>query len=149
MHNSAPRPMAGSRGGALKGRVRAPGDKSISHRALILAALAVGRTRITGLLEGEDVLNTGKVLRALGARVERTGEGAWQVDGVGVSGFADPAEPLDFGNSGTGCRLMIGAVAGCPITATFDGDASLRKRPMQRVLDPLIRMGADATMMAE
>jgi 3-phosphoshikimate 1-carboxyvinyltransferase len=149
MHNSAPRPMAGSRGGPLKGRVRAPGDKSISHRALILAALAVGRTHITGLLEGEDVLNTGKVLRALGARVERTGEGAWQVDGVGVSGFAEPSTTLDFGNSGTGCRLMIGAVAGCPITATFDGDASLRKRPMQRVLDPLLRMGAGATMVAE
>jgi 3-phosphoshikimate 1-carboxyvinyltransferase len=149
MHNSAPKPMAGSRSAALTGRVRAPGDKSISHRALILAALAVGRTRITGLLEGEDVLNTGKVLRALGARVERTGEGAWQVDGVGVSGFATPDAPLDFGNSGTGCRLMMGAVAGCPITATFDGDASLRKRPMQRVLDPLLRMGAMAPKVAE
>jgi 3-phosphoshikimate 1-carboxyvinyltransferase len=149
MHNSAPKPMTGSRSAALTGRVRAPGDKSISHRALILAALAVGRTRITGLLEGEDVLNTGKVLRALGARVERTGEGAWQVDGVGVSGFANPDAALDFGNSGTGCRLMMGAVAGCPITATFDGDASLRKRPMQRVLDPLMRMGAAAPQVAE
>ena len=149
MHNSAPRPMAGSRSSALKGRVRVPGDKSISHRALILAALAVGRTRITGLLEGEDVINTGKVLRALGARVERTGEGAWQVDGVGVSGFAEPDTTLDFGNSGTGCRLMMGAVGGCPVTATFDGDASLRTRPMQRVLDPLARMGVAATTMAE
>src|SRR5262245_20438056 len=148
MHNSAPRPMAGSRSEALRGRVRAPGDKSISHRALILAALTVGRTRISGLLEGEDVLNTGKVLRALGARVERTGEGAWQVDGVGVSGFADPSTTLDFGNSGTGCRLMMGAVAGCPITATLNGDASLRTRPMQRVLDPLTRMGAGATLVA-
>src|SRR4029079_11482463 len=149
MHNSAPRPMAGSRSSALKVRVRVPGDKSISHRALILAALAVGRTRITGLLEGEDVLNTGRVLRALGAAVERTGEGAWQVDGVGVSGFADPATTLDFGNSGTGCRLMMGAVAGCPITATFDGDASLRKRPMQRVLDPLTRMRGSAPLVSQ
>jgi 3-phosphoshikimate 1-carboxyvinyltransferase len=114
-----------------------------------LAALTVGRTRISGLLEGEDVLNTAKVLRLLGAQVERVGEGIWQVDGVGVSGFAQPRETLDFGNSGTGCRLMIGAVAGCPVTATFDGDASLRKRPMQRVLDPLVRMGARAVMMAD
>jgi 3-phosphoshikimate 1-carboxyvinyltransferase len=141
--------MISSRSGPLKGRVRAPGDKSISHRALILAALTVGSTRISGLLEGEDVLNTAKVLRLLGATIERVGEGVWQVDGVGVSGFAQPRETLDFGNSGTGCRLMIGAVAGCPVTATFDGDASLRKRPMQRVLDPLVRMGARAVMMAD
>jgi 3-phosphoshikimate 1-carboxyvinyltransferase len=134
--------MAARRSGPLTGRARVPGDKSISHRALILGALAVGRTRVTGLLEGEDVLNTGRVMRALGARVERTGEGIWQVDGVGVGGFAAPATPLDFGNSGTGCRLVIGAVAGCPVTATFDGDASLRKRPMRRVLDPVERMGA-------
>jgi 3-phosphoshikimate 1-carboxyvinyltransferase len=126
----------------LKGRVRVPGDKSISHRALILGALAVGETRISGLLEGEDVLNTGKAVRALGAAVERTGLGAWRLHGVGVAGFAEPAAPLDFGNSGTGCRLMLGAVAGCPITASFDGDASLRKRPMQRVLEPLERIGA-------
>src|SRR5205807_3493206 len=121
---------------------RVPGDKSISHRALILGALAVGSTRITGLLEGEDVLNTAKAMRALGARVERIGEGAWRVDGVGVAGFAEPAASLDFGNSGTGCRLVMGAVAGCPITATFDGDASLRKRPMRRILDPVALMGA-------
>ena len=149
MHAEIATPMTASRGGPLKGRVRAPGDKSISHRALILAALTVGKTRISGLLEGEDVLNTAKVLSALGARVERTGEGLWEVNGVGVSGFATPATTLDFGNSGTGCRLMIGAVAGCPVTATFDGDASLRKRPMQRVLDPLVRMGAKAVMMAD
>jgi 3-phosphoshikimate 1-carboxyvinyltransferase len=129
--------------------VRVPGDKSISHRALIFGALAVGETRISGLLEGEDVLNTGKALRALGAMVERTGEGAWTVHGVGVGGFAEPRAPLDFGNSGTGCRLVLGAVGGCPITATFDGDASLRKRPMQRVLDPLTRIGARATNVAE
>jgi len=128
--------------GPLKGRVRVPGDKSISHRALILGALAVGETRIAGLLEGEDVLNTAKVLRALGVSVERRGEGEWRVHGVGVGGFAEPAAVLDFGNSGTGCRLMLGAVAGCPISATFDGDASLRRRPMRRVLDPLERIGA-------
>ena len=137
-------PLEARRSPALKGRVRVPGDKSISHRALILGALTVGETRIEGLLEGEDVINTGKAMRALGASVERTGEGAWRVHGVGVAGFAQPSKPLDFGNSGTGCRLVIGAVAGCPITATFDGDASLRSRPMRRVLDPLERMGARA-----
>ncbi|MPZ55731.1 MAG: 3-phosphoshikimate 1-carboxyvinyltransferase [Rhizobiales bacterium] len=140
---SAPvQPVAARRSGPLNGRLRVPGDKSISHRALIFGALAAGGTRIGGLLEGEDVLNTGKAMRALGAQVERVGAGEWRVQGVGVSGFARPAEALDFGNSGTGCRLVMGAVAGCPITATFDGDASLRKRPMRRVLDPLQRMGA-------
>jgi 3-phosphoshikimate 1-carboxyvinyltransferase len=133
----------------LKGRLRVPGDKSISHRALIFGALAVGETRISGLLEGEDVLNTGRAMRALGARVERVGGGDWRVQGVGVTGFAEPAAPLDFGNSGTGCRLVMGAVAGCPITATFDGDASLRKRPMRRVLDPLQQMGARIVDAAE
>jgi 3-phosphoshikimate 1-carboxyvinyltransferase len=111
--------------------------------------MTVGATRIAGLLEGEDVINTAKVMRALGARVERTGEGAWSVHGVGVGGFAQPQGPLDFGNSGTGCRLVMGAVAGCPVTAVFDGDASLRKRPMKRVLDPLSRIGARALEMAE
>jgi 3-phosphoshikimate 1-carboxyvinyltransferase len=137
-----PAPLTARRNGPLKGRVRVPGDKSISHRALILGALAVGETRIAGLLEGEDVLNTAKAVAALGARVERLGAGRWRVDGVGVGGFAEPAEALDFGNSGTGCRLMLGAVAGCPIAASFDGDTSLRKRPMQRVLEPLERIGA-------
>jgi 3-phosphoshikimate 1-carboxyvinyltransferase len=127
---------------ALTGKVGVPGDKSISHRALILGALAVGETRISGLLEGEDVLNTARAMRALGATVERTGNFAWSVRGVGVCGFAQPDAPLDFGNSGTGCRLAMGAVAGCPITAIFDGDASLRSRPMRRVLDPLELMGA-------
>jgi 3-phosphoshikimate 1-carboxyvinyltransferase len=135
-------PLIARRSGPLHGRARVPGDKSISHRALILGALTVGETRISGLLEGEDVLNTGKAVRALGATVERTGPGAWRLHGVGVAGFAEPAAPLDFGNSGTGCRLMLGAVAGCPITASFDGDASLRKRPMRRVLEPLERIGA-------
>ena len=142
-------PLTSRRAGRLRGRVRVPGDKSISHRALIFGALAVGRTDVTGLLEGEDVLNTAKVMRALGATVTREGEGAWSVQGVGVGGFAQPAQTLDFGNSGTGCRLVMGAVAPCPITATFDGDASLRKRPMRRVLDPLERMGAKAIKVAE
>jgi 3-phosphoshikimate 1-carboxyvinyltransferase len=141
MHTE-PQPLTARRSGPLRGRVRVPGDKSISHRALILGALAVGETRISGLLEGEDVLNTGKAVRALGAQVERTGVGAWRLHGVGVAGFAESMAPLDFGNSGTGCRLMLGAVAGCPIEASFDGDASLRKRPMRRVLEPLERMGA-------
>jgi 3-phosphoshikimate 1-carboxyvinyltransferase len=135
-------PLTARRSAALTGRVRVPGDKSISARALILGALTVGETRITGLLEGEDIINTGKAMRALGATVERTGEGAWSVRGVGVAGFAQPAAALDFGNSGTGCRLVMGAVAGCPIEAIFDGDASLRTRPMRRILDPLEKMGA-------
>jgi 3-phosphoshikimate 1-carboxyvinyltransferase len=137
-----PTPLQSCSSGPLTGKVRVPGDKSISHRALILGALAVGLTRISGLLEGEDVLNTAKAMRALGARVERSGDFAWSVHGVGVAGFAQPDHPLDFGNSGTGCRLVMGAVAGCPITAVFDGDASLRSRPMRRVLDPLELMGA-------
>ncbi|HKS84852.1 MAG TPA: 3-phosphoshikimate 1-carboxyvinyltransferase [Pseudolabrys sp.] len=135
-------PLTARRGGPLQGRVRVPGDKSISHRALILAALTVGETSISGLLEGEDVLRTAEAMRILGARVDRVGEQTWKVHGVGVAGFAQPDRPLDFGNSGTGCRLTIGAVAGVGVTATFDGDASLRSRPMQRVLDPLERMGA-------
>ncbi len=135
-------PLTARRSPGLKGRVRVPGDKSISHRALILAAATVGATRIGGLLEGEDVINTARAMRALGAKVERTGTGEWIVHGVGVGGFAPPEAPLDFGNSGTGCRLAMGAVAGCPIEAVFDGDSSLRKRPMQRVLDPLTRIGA-------
>jgi 3-phosphoshikimate 1-carboxyvinyltransferase len=140
-----PEPLEARKGAPLAGRVRVPGDKSISHRALILGALAVGETRISGLLEGEDVLNTAKAMQALGAQVKRTGEFAWSVRGVGVSGFAQPQAALDFGNSGTGCRLVMGAVAGCPVVATFDGDASLRSRPMRRVLDPLELMGARVT----
>jgi 3-phosphoshikimate 1-carboxyvinyltransferase len=135
-------PLEARSSGPLTGKARIPGDKSISHRALILGALAVGETRISGLLEGEDVINTAKAMRALGAQVERTGAFAWSVRGVGVAGFAQPETPLDFGNSGTGCRLVMGAVAGCPVTAIFDGDASLRGRPMRRVLDPLELMGA-------
>ncbi|MFG3596791.1 3-phosphoshikimate 1-carboxyvinyltransferase [Bradyrhizobium sp. RDI18] len=143
-HSTTQTPLESRASGPLAGKVRVPGDKSISHRALILGALSVGETRISGLLEGEDVLNTAKSMQALGAQVERTGPFAWQVRGVGVAGFAQPASPLDFGNSGTGCRLVMGAVAGCPITAVFDGDASLRSRPMRRILDPLELMGAKA-----
>jgi 3-phosphoshikimate 1-carboxyvinyltransferase len=142
-------PLTAHPGHPLAGRVRVPGDKSISHRALIFGALTVGETRISGLLEGEDVLRTAEAMRMLGAGVERQGEGNWRVHGVGVAGFAQPAGVLDLGNSGTGCRLVLGAVAGSPITASFDGDASLRKRPMQRVLDPLQRMGAKIIAAAE
>jgi 3-phosphoshikimate 1-carboxyvinyltransferase len=135
-------PQTARRSGALNGRVRVPGDKSISLRSLILGALAIGETRITGMLEGEDAISTANAMKALGAVVQRTGERAWSVRGVGVGGFAEPSAALDFGNSGTGCRLAMGAVAGCPITVTFDGDASLRTRPMRRILDPLEKMGA-------
>jgi 3-phosphoshikimate 1-carboxyvinyltransferase len=148
-HVAAPSPLAARASGPLQGRLRVPGDKSISHRALIFGALAVGETPISGLLEGDDVLNTGNAMRFLGASVERVGEGEWRVHGVGVGGFRQPSGVLDFGNSGTGCRLIMGAVATCPITATFDGDASLRKRPMQRILDPVTLMGARAVQMAD
>ena len=120
-----------------------PGDKSISHRALIFGALAVGESRITGLLEGEDVLATAENMRRLGARVTQHEDGSWSVSGVGVGGLKEPVEPLDFGNSGTGARLVMGLVAGHPITATFTGDASLSRRPMKRIIDPLTLMGAE------
>ncbi|MAC59078.1 MAG: 3-phosphoshikimate 1-carboxyvinyltransferase, partial [Novosphingobium sp.] len=128
--------------GPLKGRIRVPGDKSISHRSIMLGALAVGETRVTGLLEGEDVLATAAAMRAMGATVERTGEGAWSVHGVGVGALLQPQRPLDMGNSGTSTRLLMGLIASHPITATFTGDASLSKRPMGRVIDPLSQMGA-------
>jgi 3-phosphoshikimate 1-carboxyvinyltransferase len=137
-----PASLTARRNGPLAGRTRVPGDKSISIRALILGALAVGETRISGMLEGEDALNTAQAMQALGAGIEQFGERQWLVRGVGVGGFAEPRKALDFGNSGTGCRLALGAVAGCPITVIFDGDASLRSRPMRRVLDPLERIGA-------
>jgi 3-phosphoshikimate 1-carboxyvinyltransferase len=148
-HSQVSTPLTARQSQGLRGRVRVPGDKSISHRALILAAMTVGTTRITGLLEGADVLNTAQAMRMLGAWVDREDEGVWAVQGVGVAGFRQPDAALDFGNSGTGCRLVMGAAAGCPITATFDGDASLRKRPMRRVLDPLERMGARAVAVGE
>ena len=149
MNSPEPVPLTARQSGPIQGRVRVPGDKSISHRSLILGALTVGESTITGLLEGEDVLHTADVMRALGARVERTGDQTWRVNGVGIGGFAQPAGMLDFGNSGTGVRLAIGAVAGAPVTATFDGDESLRGRPMQRVLDPLQRMGARVVHVAD
>ena len=127
-------------GGAIKGRVRAPGDKSISHRALILGALAEGETLIEGLLEGEDVVRTAEAMGTFGAGVERLGEGRWRVIGHGA--LAEPAEVVDCGNSGTGVRLIMGAAARFAITATFTGDGSLRGRPMARVTDPLAQMGA-------
>ena len=135
-------PVSSGSSDPLKGRIRVPGDKSISHRALILGALAVGRTRIAGLLEGEDVLRTAAAVKALGARVERASNGTWSVEGVGVGGFTEPTDVLDFGNSGTGARLMLGAMATSPLTAVLTGDASLRRRPMGRVAEPLTRMGA-------
>ena len=142
MNDATQIPLTARRGAPLRGRIRVPGDKSISHRALILGALTVGETTISGLLEGDDVLHTAQAMRALGARIERTGDFTWRVQGVGTGGFAAPKDPLDFGNSGTGVRLAIGAVAGSPVTATFIGDASLSGRPMRRVLDPLEKMGA-------
>jgi 3-phosphoshikimate 1-carboxyvinyltransferase len=137
-------PLTARKSGPLKGEVTAPGDKSVSHRALILGALTVGETKITGLLEADDVLNTAQAMRSLGATVVRQGEGEWRVHGVGVGGFREPADVLDFGNSGTGVRLTMGAVATTPITTIFTGDASLRRRPMRRVLEPLSLFGAVA-----
>ena len=134
--------LRSSRARPLSGDITVPGDKSISHRALILGALGIGETRISGLLEGDDVLRTGEAVRALGASVTHDGPGAWRVHGVGVGGFREPDNVLDMGNSGTGSRLLLGAVATSPITATFTGDASLRRRPMRRVTDPVSRMGA-------
>ncbi len=128
--------------GPLTGTIRVPGDKSISHRSIMLGALAVGETRVSGLLEGEDVLATAAAMRAMGATVTRTGEGAWSVHGVGVGALLQPQAPLDMGNSGTSTRLLMGLVASHAISATFVGDASLSGRPMGRVIDPLSQMGA-------
>jgi len=136
--------MMSQRGPALSGEAHVPGDKSISHRSLILGAMAVGETVIEGLLEGQDVLDTAKAMRAFGAEVTDHGQGRWSVHGVGVGGFAEPAGVIDCGNSGTGVRLIMGAMATTPITATFTGDASLNKRPMARVTDPLALFGAQA-----
>ncbi len=137
---SIPRLLTARRSPALSGVARAPGDKSISHRALILGAMATGVTEIEGLLEGDDILATARAVEAFGAVVERLGEGRWRVTGQG--GFKQPAGVIDCGNAGTGVRLLMGAAAGYPITTTFDGDASLRKRPMKRVAGPLAEMGA-------
>jgi 3-phosphoshikimate 1-carboxyvinyltransferase len=129
-------------GGALSGRTVVPGDKSMSHRALILGGLAVGRTTVTGLLVGEDVLSTAGAMRAMGATIERLPDGSWTIDGVGVGGLKEPSQVLDLGNAGTGARLLMGLVATHPITTIFTGDASLTKRPMARVTRPLELSGA-------
>jgi 3-phosphoshikimate 1-carboxyvinyltransferase len=135
-------PLTSGTAGALTGRLRVPGDKSMSHRALILASLAIGRSHVRGLLEGDDVLRTAAAMGALGASLVRGQDGAWRIDGVGIGGLAEPDEVLDLGNSGTGARLLMGVVAAHDMTAFFTGDASLRRRPMARVAEPLSRMGA-------
>lgn len=140
--HTAPTPRRFLPSGPLKGTIRVPGDKSISHRSIMLGALAVGETRVTGLLEGEDVLATAAAMRAMGAQVERVGEGEWRVRGVGVGALLQPQARLDMGNSGTSTRLLMGLVSSHAISATFVGDASLSGRPMGRVIDPLSQMGA-------
>jgi len=142
MSTDSATPLSSGTAGPLNGRCRVPGDKSISHRALILGGLAVGHTRIEGLLEGEDVLCTAAAMRGLGAAITRQPDGAWTVGGVGIGGLQEPEATLDLGNSGTGTRLLMGVVAGHDLTAFFTGDASLRRRPMARVTEPLQRMGA-------
>ena len=139
-----PTPMKSRKCGALRGVAEVPGDKSISHRALILGAMAIGETRISGLLEGDDVLDTARAMRSFGADVVEHGGGEWSVHGVGVGGFSEPEAVIDCGNSGTGVRLIIGAMASCPISATFTGDASLRGRPMGRITGPVGLFGARA-----
>lgn len=143
MSASTPFPYAISARGPLRGMLTVPGDKSISHRSLMFAGLAVGESRIEGLLEGEDVLATAVAMRAMGATIERGDDGAWRVWGVGVGGLLQPETALEMGNSGTSTRLLMGLIASHGITATFTGDASLSKRPMGRVIDPLSQMGAD------
>ncbi|XAT61532.1 3-phosphoshikimate 1-carboxyvinyltransferase [Rhodobacteraceae bacterium Araon29] len=142
--HGTPVPMTSRKSGPLKGIANVPGDKSISHRALILGAMAVGETRIEGLLEGQDVLDTAKAMRSFGATVTDHGGGNWSVNGVGVGGFCEPETVIDCGNSGTGVRLLMGAMSTHPISATFTGDASLNKRPMARVTDPIALFGAEA-----
>ena len=145
MHSAQSRSGSFQPSGPLRGTLKVPGDKSISHRALMLSALAVGTSNISGLLEGEDVLATAAAMRAMGAHTERNGEGSWTVHGVGVGGLMQPSGALDMGNSGTSTRLLMGLVASHRLTATFIGDASLSKRPMGRVIDPLSQMGAEFT----
>jgi 3-phosphoshikimate 1-carboxyvinyltransferase len=145
MSHPAPRPFSISARGPLRGTLTVPGDKSISHRSLMFSALAVGESRIEGLLEGEDVLATAAAMRAMGATVERSEDDTWRVHGVGVGGLLQPAGALEMGNSGTSTRLLMGLVASHAIACTFTGDASLSSRPMGRVIDPLSKMGADIT----
>ncbi|SLN39321.1 3-phosphoshikimate 1-carboxyvinyltransferase [Pacificibacter marinus] len=139
--HGTPIPMTSRKSGPLSGTASVPGDKSISHRALIFGAMAVGETKIAGLLEGQDVLDTAKAMAALGAEVVDHGAGNWSVHGVGVGGFCEPDNVIDCGNSGTGVRLIMGCVATSPFAVTFTGDASLNKRPMGRVTDPLALFG--------
>ncbi len=143
MHSETPQPRTFTASGPLRGTVRVPGDKSISHRALMFASLAIGKSTITGLLEGEDVLATAAAMRAMGADIVRGADGTWTVYGVGVGGLMQPATALDMGNSGTSTRLLMGLVASHDITVTFIGDASLSKRPMGRVSEPLSLTGAE------
>lgn len=142
--HGTPIPMTSTPCGPLSGTAEVPGDKSISHRSLILGAMAVGETVVTGLLEGEDVLDTAKAMRAFGAEITRDEDGTWHVHGVGTGGFAEPDQVIDCGNSGTGVRLIMGAAATTPIAVTYTGDASLNKRPMARVTDPLALFGTQA-----
>lgn len=142
--HGTPIPMTSRKSAGLHGTANVPGDKSVSHRSLILGALSVGQTKIHGLLEGQDALDTAKAMTAFGAIVENPAPGYWTVDGVGVGGFAEPEDVIDCGNAGTGVRLIMGAMATTPIAATFSGDASLRSRPMGRITEPLALFGAQS-----
>jgi 3-phosphoshikimate 1-carboxyvinyltransferase len=142
VREGAPQPLISRKTQGLRGVIRVPGDKSMSHRALMLGAVAIGETQVRGLLEAEDVLHTSKAIKALGAKADRDQDGTWRISGAGVSGLMSPAEPLDFGNSGTGVRLCLGLMASTPLTARCVGDASLSQRPMGRVTDPLEQIGA-------
>lgn len=141
MYSFCMKPLTSSKSGPLSGTIRVPGDKSISHRALMFGAITVGETIISGLLEGEDVLHTAEAMRALGAKIEKGGDGLWRIFGVGIGGLAQPKSTLEMGNSGTSTRLLMGLAGGHNISATFAGDASLSKRPMKRVMTPLEMMG--------
>ncbi|MGR9138326.1 3-phosphoshikimate 1-carboxyvinyltransferase [Rhizobium leguminosarum] len=143
-HGSAPRPATARKSAGLAGSVRIPGDKSISHRSFMFGGLASGETRITGLLEGEDVINTGRAMQAMGARIRKVGE-QWLIEGTGNGALLAPDAPLDFGNAGTGVRLTMGLVGTYDFRSTFIGDASLSKRPMGRVLNPLLEMGVQVS----
>lgn len=145
MAHPDPRPVSVHSAPRLAGSIRVPGDKSISHRALMLSALAVGESQVEGLLEGEDVLATAAAMRAMGATIVRGDDAIWRINGLGVGGLLQPQAALEMGNSGTSTRLLMGLVASHPITATFTGDASLSTRPMNRVIDPLSTMGAEFT----
>ncbi len=136
-------PMTSHKASGLKGRIRVAGDKSISHRALMLASQVLGTTTIHGLLEGEDVLRTAEALRLCGVPIEKRMDGSWVVKGVGIGGLHEPSDILDMGNAGTGARLMMGLLTPYPFTSHFTGDDSLKSRPMQRVITPLSQMGAD------